>query len=114
MQSAQPAPVFNPAAPPLLLAPMEGLADFVMRDVLTRVGGVDRCVSEFIRITGSLLPEKVFLRHIPELRHGGCTPSGVPVRAQLLGSDPVSMAENAARLAALGPHGIELNFGCPA
>ncbi len=26
----------------LLLAPMEGLLDFVLRDVLTRVGGADR------------------------------------------------------------------------
>ena len=52
----------------LLLAPMEGLLDFVLRDVLTRVGGVDRCVSEFIRITGTLLPDKVFLRYLPELR----------------------------------------------
>lgn len=98
----------------LLLAPMEGLLDFVLRDVLTRVGGVDRCVSEFIRITGSLLPDKVFLRYLPELNNGGRTLAGVPVRAQLLGSDPVSMAENAARLAALGPEGIDLNFGCPA
>ncbi|GKT25260.1 tRNA-dihydrouridine synthase [Acidovorax sp. SUPP3334] len=98
----------------LLLAPMEGLLDFVLRDVLTRVGGVDRCVSEFIRVTGTLLPDKVFLRYIPELRNGGRTLAGVPVRAQLLGSDPVSMAENAARLAALGPEGIDLNFGCPA
>ncbi|RYF06809.1 MAG: tRNA dihydrouridine(16) synthase DusC [Comamonadaceae bacterium] len=98
----------------LLLAPMEGLLDFVLRDVLTRVGGVDRCVSEFIRITDSLLPDKVFLRYIPELNHGGRTLAGVPVRAQLLGSDPVSMAENAARLAELGPEGIDLNFGCPA
>ena len=98
----------------LLLAPMEGLLDFVLRDVLTRVGGVDRCVSEFIRITGTLLPDKVFLRYVPELRNGSRTLSGVPVRAQLLGSDPVSMAENAARLAALGPEGIDLNFGCPA
>ena len=98
----------------LLLAPMEGLLDFVLRDVLTRVGGVDRCVSEFIRITGTLLPDKVFLRYVPELHHGGCTLAGVPVRAQLLGSDPVCMAENAARLAALGPEGIDLNFGCPA
>lgn len=99
---------------PLLLAPMEGLLDFVLRDVLTRIGGVDRCVSEFIRVTGSLLPDKVFLRFIPELHNGGCTLAGVPVRAQLLGSDPVSMAENAARLAELGPEGIDLNFGCPA
>ena len=98
----------------LLLAPMEGLLDFVLRDVLTRVGGVDRCVSEFIRITGTLLPDKVFLRYVPELLHGSRTLAGVPVRAQLLGSDPVCMAENAARLAALQPEGIDLNFGCPA
>lgn len=98
----------------LLLAPMEGLLDFVLRDILTRVGGVDRCVSEFIRVTGTLLPDKVFLRYLPELQTGGRTLAGTPVRAQLLGSDPVCMAENAARLAALGPEGIDLNFGCPA
>jgi tRNA-dihydrouridine synthase C len=93
---------------------MEGLLDFVLRDILTRVGGVDHCVSEFIRVTHTLLPEHVFLRIVPELADGGCTPSGVPVRAQLLGSDPVCLAENAARLAQMGPHGIDLNFGCPA
>ena len=99
---------------PILLAPMEGLLDFVLRDILTRVGGVDRCVSEFIRVTNTLLPERVFTRVVPELLNGGCTLSGVPVRAQLLGSDPVCLAENAAVLASLGPDGVDLNFGCPA
>ena len=98
----------------ILLAPMEGLLDFVLRDILTRVGGIDRCVSEFIRVTGTLLPDRVFTRIVPELDHGGRTPAGVPVRAQLMGSDPVCVAENAAKLAALGPAGIDLNFGCPA
>jgi tRNA-dihydrouridine synthase C len=98
----------------IYLAPMEGLLDFVLRDILTRVGGVDHCVSEFIRVTHTLLTERTFLRIMPELANGGRTPSGVPVRAQLLGSDPVSMAENAACLAEFGPHGIDLNFGCPA
>ncbi len=98
----------------ILLAPMEGLLDFVLRDILTRVGGVDRCVSEFIRITDTLLPERVFARLVPELLQGGRTSSGVPVRPQLLGSDPVCLGENAARLAAMGPDGIDLNFGCPA
>ena len=93
---------------------MEGLLDFVLRDILTRVGGIDRCVSEFIRITDQLLPERVFTRIVPELLSGGCTPAGVPVRAQLLGSDPTCLADNAARLASLGPAGIDLNFGCPA
>ena len=81
---------------PLLLAPMEGLLDFVLRDVLTRVGGVDRCVSEFIRVSGNLLTDRVFLSYIPELKNGGRTLAGVPVRAQLLGSDPGCMARRAA------------------
>ena len=93
---------------------MEGLLDFVLRDILTRVGGVDRCVSEFIRVTNTLLPDRAFIRVVPELLNGGRTFAGVPVRAQLLGSDPVCLAENAACLAALGPDGIDLNFGCPA
>lgn len=98
----------------IILAPMEGLLDHMLRDVLTRVGGVDRCVSEFIRITDMLMPKRVFTRIVPELLNGGRTPAGVPVRAQLLGSDVQCMAENAAKLATLGPAGIDLNFGCPA
>ncbi|MDO5693704.1 MAG: tRNA-dihydrouridine synthase [Pseudomonadota bacterium] len=93
---------------------MEGLLDHGLRDILTRVGGVDRCVSEFIRITNRLLPSRSFIRVVPELRNGSRTPAGVPVRPQLLGSDPACMAENAARLAELAPAGIDLNFGCPA
>ena len=98
----------------LLLAPMEGLLDAPLRDILTRVGGVDRCVSEFIRVTGTLLPERVFLRIVPELEHGCRTPSGVPVRPQLMGSDAACLADNAARLAQMGAEGVDLNFGCPA
>ena len=53
--------------PTLVLAPMEGLLDHGLRDILTRVGGVDRCVSEFIRITDQLLPSRSFVRVVPEL-----------------------------------------------
>lgn len=98
----------------ILLAPMEGLLDHSLRDALTRVGGVDRCVSEFIRITDQLLPERVFTRIVPELLNGGRTAAGTPVRPQLLGSDPACLAENAARLAEISPEGVDLNFGCPA
>ena len=98
----------------IVLAPMEGLLDFVLRDVLTRIGGVDRCVSEFIRVTNTLLPERTFLRIVPELNYGGRTWAGVPVRPQLLGSDPACLADNAARVASMGCDGVDLNFGCPA
>jgi tRNA-dihydrouridine synthase C len=98
----------------LLLAPMEGLLDHPLREVLTAVGGIDRCVSEFIRVTDMRLPERVFTRIVPELLAGGRTRAGVPVRPQLLGSDPGCMADNAATLATFRPDGIDLNFGCPA
>lgn len=102
------------ALPRLLLAPMEGLADDVLRDVLTALGGYDGAVTEFVRVSDSLLPQRTFLRVSPELKRGGLTRSGTPVAVQLLGSSPERLAENAARLAELRPPAIDLNFGCPA
>jgi len=98
----------------LFLAPMEGLADYVLRDVLTGTGGFDGCVSEFIRVTGTLLPTRIYEREAPEILHASVTASGTPMVIQLLGSDPEWMARNAAHAATLSPYGIDLNFGCPA
>lgn len=106
----------NPTPPlnRLILGPMEGVIDAVMRDMLTRLGGIDRCVTEFVRVSQTRLPARVFYRLCPELRHNGRTPSGVPVFVQLLGSDPELMARNAQVAVSLGAPGIDLNFGCPA
>ncbi|MEP4148478.1 MAG: tRNA-dihydrouridine synthase [Halioglobus sp.] len=98
----------------LMLAPMEGVIDHTMRELLTSLGGVDRCVTEFVRVSERLLPPRVFYRLCPELHNEGQTVSGVPVYLQLLGGDSVVLAENAARAAELGAPGIDLNFGCPA
>lgn len=98
----------------LILAPMEGLADDVLRGILTRAGRYDWCVTEFVRVSGTVLPRRSFTRVSPELLCGARTAAGTPVRVQLMGSDPDCLAENAARLAELQPAGIDLNFGCPA
>ncbi|BAL25277.1 tRNA-dihydrouridine synthase [Azoarcus sp. KH32C] len=98
----------------LILAPMEGLLDDVLRDVLTRAAVYDWAVSEFMRVSGTLLPHRFYSRLCPELLTGGRTAAGTAVRLQLLGSDPSCIAENAAHLLALAPPGIDLNFGCPA
>jgi len=98
----------------IMLAPMEGVVDHTMRELLTGLGAIDRCVTEFLRVTDRLLPARVFRRICPELNHGGKTASGVPVYLQLLGGKPTVVAENAARAAQLGAPGIDLNFGCPA
>jgi tRNA-dihydrouridine synthase C len=97
----------------IILAPMEGLADDVLRAVLTAAGGYDWCVTEFVRVTNTMLPHSCFTRLSPELNNGSRTASGTPVRIQLLGADPAVMAKNAAHLARLNPAGIDLNFGCP-
>ncbi|MBS0545269.1 MAG: tRNA-dihydrouridine synthase [Proteobacteria bacterium] len=93
---------------------MEGLLDDVLRAVITPCGGYDYAVTEFARVSGTLLPERFFRRIAPELDNGSRTAGGTPVRVQLLGSDPACMADNAAQLARLAPAGIDLNFGCPA
>ena len=98
----------------LILAPMEGVLDHLMRDLLTRINPYDLCVTEFIRVVDMRLPPKVFYRLCPELHRGCRTPSGTPVRIQLLGQEPDWLAENADQACLLGAEGIDLNFGCPA
>ncbi|GAB5380939.1 MAG: tRNA dihydrouridine(16) synthase DusC [Aliiglaciecola sp.] len=98
----------------IVLAPMEGVVDHLMRDMLTRVGGFDLCVTEFVRVVDQLLPPKVFYRLCPELKTDGLTPNGTPVKVQLLGQEPDWLAENAVRAIEMGSHGVDLNFGCPA
>ena len=92
---------------------MEGLVDEILRDVLTRMGGVDWCVTEFIRVSDRLLPQSSFGKLAPELKNGALTRAGTPVRVQLLGSDPICLADNAAFACTLGAPAIDLNFGCP-
>ncbi|UIP24672.1 tRNA dihydrouridine synthase [Acinetobacter towneri] len=98
----------------LILAPMEGLTDPIMRDVLTSVGSFDWCVTEFIRVTDSILPDHIYHTYCPELLTNGKTAAGTPVHVQFLGNNPDMLATNAAKVAAMGAPAIDMNFGCPA
>ncbi|HHF4335667.1 tRNA dihydrouridine(16) synthase DusC [Haemophilus influenzae] len=97
----------------VILAPMQGVLDPFVRQLLTEVNDYDLCITEFVRVVDQLLPEKVFYRLCPELKNQGFTSSGTPVRVQLLGQHPEYLAENAIRAIELGSHGIDLNCGCP-
>ena len=97
----------------VLLAPMEGVLDSLVRELLTEVNDYDLCITEFLRVVDQLLPVKSFYRLCPELHHQSRTPSGTRVRVQLLGQYPEWLAENAARAVALGSWGVDLNCGCP-
>ncbi|TDS96753.1 tRNA-U20a,U20b-dihydrouridine synthase [Rahnella sp. BIGb0236] len=97
----------------VLLAPMEGVLDPLVRELLTEVNDYDLCITEFLRVVDQLLPAKSFYRLCPELHHASRTPSGTLVRVQLLGQYPQWLAENAARAVELGSYGVDLNCGCP-
>ncbi len=97
-----------------MMAPMEGVVDYVTRNLYSEIGGFDRFVTEFVRVTDRLLPESVFYRYCPELKTNGRTLHGVPVFVQLLGGNAQVLSENAAQAVGLGAPGIDLNFGCPA
>lgn len=98
----------------ITLAPMEGVVDYLTRSVLSELGGLDHCVTEFIRVTDTPLPVSVFYRLCPELYHECKTHNQIPVTIQLLGNNPTMMALNACKAVALGAKHIDLNFGCPA
>jgi tRNA-dihydrouridine synthase C len=97
----------------IILAPMEGVLDYPLREALTDYNRYDYCVSEFIRVTDVIFPNKVFRREVPELKNDGRTRSGTPVWVQILGTDPDILAGNALVAARCGAPGVDLNFGCP-
>ena len=97
----------------IILAPMEGVIEHHMRSILTGMGGYDSCVTEFLRVTDQVLPDRVFKRLLPELEQASKTPSGTPVKLQLLGGDSEIMAANAIKGVRLGAPAIDINFGCP-
>ncbi|MEM6291549.1 MAG: tRNA-dihydrouridine synthase family protein [Myxococcota bacterium] len=99
------------------LAPMDGVTDWVYRDLLTRMhggnSGISMCVSEFVRVCTITVVRKVIEKHCPEVHTGGKTAAGVPVFVQILGGNPGPMASTAARCVEMGAPGIDINFGCP-
>ncbi|MDN0123603.1 tRNA dihydrouridine(16) synthase DusC [Yersinia aleksiciae] len=97
----------------VILAPMEGVLDSLVRQLLSEVNDYDLCITEFLRVVDQLLPAKSFYRLCPELHNQSCTQSGTLVRIQLLGQYPEWLAENAARAVELGSYGVDLNCGCP-
>ncbi|WP_145508229.1 tRNA dihydrouridine(16) synthase DusC [Yersinia alsatica] len=97
----------------VILAPMEGVLDSLVRELLSEVNDYDLCITEFLRVVDQLLPAKSFYRLCPELHQQSRTSSGTLVRIQLLGQYPQWLAENAARAVELGSYGVDLNCGCP-
>ncbi|WP_231908777.1 tRNA dihydrouridine synthase [Marinomonas sp. TW1] len=98
----------------LAVAPMEGVMDHTMRALLSKIGGMNYLVSEFVRVTQYPIPTSSFKKLIPENKNSAKTDYHHPVHTQLLGSNAELMAESAVNAIAAGANHIDVNFGCPA
>lgn len=116
------APLLSPyrvaaGIPALVLAPMDGITDAPMRAIQGECGAFSYAVTEFIRVSGNVLPPKTFRAEVPELSTQ-CLTAGhrhkVHVQIQILGGDAGRMAESAYNAYVAGATSLDINFGCPA
>lgn len=94
-------------APPLLLAPMEGITEPAFRELVAGLGGLGAACTEFVRIANAALPRRVLARHLG-------APLPCPVAVQLMAPGVEHLAATVAAADAAGAAWIDLNFGCPA
>lgn len=93
--------------PRLILAPMEGVGDECFRKAIATVGGFDEAVRDFLRVPSNAHVKSLAVRYLAN------EIAPIPLAAQLMGSDPVLMADMAVEIERLGAPRIDLNCGCP-
>ncbi|WP_420825825.1 tRNA dihydrouridine synthase DusB [Thiocystis violacea] len=91
----------------LILAPMAGITDRPFRAICRRLGA-GLAVAEMVSANTALWGNRKSLRRLDYRDETG------PISAQILGSDPLLMAEAARLNVELGAHIIDINMGCPA
>ncbi len=95
-----------PFLPACVLAPMEGVTNAAVREVLASYGPVGLVCTEFVRISGGRISRSYLARQVEKL-------PGVPLSVQVMGNDPELMAEAGLVVARAGADVVDLNLGCP-
>jgi len=95
-----------PFSPACVLAPMEGVTNAAVREVLAGYGPVGLVCTEFVRISGGQISPAYLRKQVEKL-------PGVPLSVQVMGNDPELMAEAGAVVARAGADVVDLNLGCP-
>lgn len=91
---------------PLMLAPMQGLTNVALREVLAGFGHPDVLFTEFVRVAPGRMP--VFPG-----KQWATDSSDVPLVVQLIGHDDQALAKAAVSAQQAGARHVNLNLGCP-
>lgn len=94
---------------PLVLAPMAGITDATFRSICFEMGA-GLTVSEMVSADTTLYASEKTLTRLTPLENEENNPRSV----QIVGADPIKMAEAAAHNVKLGADIIDINMGCPA
>jgi len=90
------------------LAPMEGVTDYVFRQIITKLGKPDVLFTEFTSVEGFQSKGRIKLEG--NFFYG---PLEKPIVAQIWGIDPNNFYKTAKYLKNKGFSGIDINMGCP-
>jgi len=93
-------------ADPVVLAPMTGVTDMPFRTLVRRYGSG-------LNVTEMIASQAAIRETRQSVQKAAWHPSEEPVSMQLVGCDPVSMAEAARLQEDNGAAIIDINFGCP-
>lgn len=91
---------------PVILAPMTGVTDLPFRKLVRRYGSG-------LNVTEMIASEAAIRETRQSLQKAAWDPIEEPVSMQLVGCDPLSMAEAAKLQQGNGADIIDINFGCP-
>lgn len=93
-------------ADPVVLAPMTGVTDMPFRTLVRRYGSG-------LNVTDMIASQAAIRETRQSVQKAAWHPTEEPVSMQLVGCDPVSMAEAAKMQEDNGAAIIDINFGCP-
>lgn len=91
-----------------ILAPMDGVTDFVFREIITEIGKPNVFFTEFANVEG--LTSKGSEKVAELLKFGK---KQLPVVAHIWGKDPEAFYKSAIICKKAGFSGIDINMGCP-
>lgn len=95
--------------PPLMLAPMQGLTNDVLRGYFIESVAPDLVFTEFVRVQQQSR-KRIAKAELAEIR---AHVSDVPLVVQLIGHNAEALAEAAVRVQEAGCQHLNLNLGCP-
>lgn len=94
--------------PFLVMAPMDGVTDYVFREIIAEVAKPDVLFTEFTNTEA--LVSRGYEKTIRRLKYSECER---PIIAQIWGTEPKNFYTAARMIRQLGFDGVDINMGCP-